>query len=59
MKSVMLMTRCMPAWIRAHSFLAAITGHLLASRNGGDKWDTIFNWLPSIYSVQAAIINQV
>ena len=31
-------------------------GHLLASRDGGDRWDVIFNWLPPIYSVETAIL---
>lgn len=33
-------------------------GQLLASRNSGDSWETIFNWLPPIYSVQAAVIER-
>jgi photosystem II stability/assembly factor-like uncharacterized protein len=33
-------------------------GQLLASRNGGDSWETIFNWLPPIYSVQAAVLDK-
>jgi len=32
-------------------------GQLLASRDGGDHWGTIFNWLPPIYSVEAAVVN--
>ena len=32
-------------------------GHLLASRDGGDRWDVIFNWLPPIYSVETAILD--
>ena len=31
-------------------------GQLLASRDAGDSWETIFNWLPPIYSVQAAVL---
>jgi len=37
-------------------YLGTQGGHLLASRNGGDSWETIFEWLPPIYSVQAATI---
>lgn len=28
-------------------------GHVLASRDAGDSWQTIFNWLPPVYSVEA------
>jgi len=31
-------------------------GQILASRDGGDRWDTIFNWLPAIYSLETAMI---
>ena len=32
-------------------------GQVLASRNGGDSWETIFNWLPPVYSVQATVLD--
>jgi photosystem II stability/assembly factor-like uncharacterized protein len=31
-------------------------GHILASRDGGDRWETIFNWLPPVYSLEIAIV---
>ena len=31
-------------------------GQLLASRNGGDSWDVLFNWLPPIYSLETAVV---
>jgi photosystem II stability/assembly factor-like uncharacterized protein len=31
-------------------------GQILASRNGGDRWDVIFNWLPPIYSLETALV---
>jgi photosystem II stability/assembly factor-like uncharacterized protein len=31
-------------------------GQILASRDGGDRWDTIFNWLPPVYSLETAIV---
>jgi photosystem II stability/assembly factor-like uncharacterized protein len=37
-------------------YLGTQGGQLMAGRNGGDKWETIFNWLPPIYSVQAAVL---
>ncbi len=32
-------------------------GQVLASRNGGDAWETIFNWLPPVYSLQTAVLD--
>ena len=31
-------------------------GQILSSRDGGDSWETIFNWLPPIYSLETAIV---
>jgi photosystem II stability/assembly factor-like uncharacterized protein len=31
-------------------------GHIVASRDGGDSWRTIFNWLPPIYSLEASVV---
>lgn len=31
-------------------------GQVLASRDGGDSWQTIFNWLPPIYSLETYIV---
>jgi hypothetical protein len=31
-------------------------GHVLASRDGGDRWEVLFNWLPPIYSLETALI---
>ena len=33
-------------------------GQILASRDGGDRWAVIFNWLPPIYSLEAAAVEQ-
>ena len=32
-------------------------GQLLASRDGGDHWEMVFNWLPPIYSVEAVVLD--
>ena len=32
-------------------------GQILASRDGGDRWAVIFNWLPPVYSVETATIS--
>jgi hypothetical protein len=29
-------------------------GQVLASRDQGDSWETIFNWLPPVYSLETA-----
>jgi len=34
-------------------YLGTQGGQILASRNAGDDWEVIFNWLPPIYSVEA------
>jgi photosystem II stability/assembly factor-like uncharacterized protein len=31
-------------------------GQILASRDGGDRWDVLFNWLPPVYSLETALI---
>lgn len=37
-------------------YLGTQGGQLLASRDTGDRWDVLFNWLPPVYSVQASIV---
>ena len=32
-------------------------GQLLASLDNGESWEVLFNWLPPIYSVEAAVID--
>lgn len=31
-------------------------GQLLASADGGDSWNVLFNWLPPIYSLETAVV---
>ena len=31
-------------------------GHILASRDGGDSWQVLFNWLPPVYSLETAVV---
>ena len=33
-------------------------GQILASRDGGDQWEVIFNWLPPIYSLETAVLDR-
>jgi photosystem II stability/assembly factor-like uncharacterized protein len=30
-------------------------GQILASRDGGDRWSVLFNWLPPIYSLETVV----
>ena len=30
-------------------------GQILASRDGGDHWDVLFNWLPPVYALETAV----
>jgi photosystem II stability/assembly factor-like uncharacterized protein len=30
-------------------------GQILASRDGGDRWDVLFNWLPPVYALETAV----
>jgi photosystem II stability/assembly factor-like uncharacterized protein len=31
-------------------------GQILASRDGGDSWNVILNWLPPVYSIETVIV---
>jgi len=33
-------------------------GQILASRDGGDNWEVLFNWLPPVYALETAIAPQ-
>jgi len=33
-------------------------GHILASRDAGDHWTLLFNWLQPVYSLQVAVIDR-
>jgi photosystem II stability/assembly factor-like uncharacterized protein len=37
-------------------YVGTNTGQVFASRDGGDSWELIADFLPSIYSVEAATI---
>ena len=39
-------------------YVGTAGGQLLASRDEGDHWELLFNWLPPIASVQAAIVER-
>ena len=39
-------------------YMGTSGGQLLASRDEGDHWELLFNWLPPIASVQAVVVGQ-
>ena len=39
-------------------YVGTAGGQLLASRDEGDHWELLFNWVPPIASVQAAIVER-
>ena len=55
--NVMRMALATDALDPAGVYLGTQGGQLLASRDEGDHWEVIFNWLPPIYSVEAAIVD--
>lgn len=32
-------------------------GQIVASRDGGDRWEMIFNWLPPVYSLETIVVD--
>jgi hypothetical protein len=38
-------------------YLGTQGGQIVVSRDAGDHWDLAFNWLPPIYSLEAAVID--
>ena len=40
-------------------YFGTLSGHLFASRSGGEAWELIAGFLPRILSVQAAVITHV
>jgi hypothetical protein len=40
-------------------YFGTSSGHLFASRDGGEAWELIAGFLPRILSVQAAVITHV
>jgi len=55
--NVMRMAMAADALDPAGVYVGTQGGQLLASRDAGDTWDVIFNWLPPIYSVETAIVD--
>jgi photosystem II stability/assembly factor-like uncharacterized protein len=56
--NVMRMAMAADALDPAGVYVGTQGGQLLASRDAGDRWEVIFNWLPPIYSVEAAIVDK-
>lgn len=38
-------------------YVGTQSGQILASRDGGDRWDVLFSWLPPVYSLETAAID--
>ena len=38
-------------------YIGTSTGQIFFSRDDGDRWEVLADWLPPIYSVSAGIIN--
>jgi photosystem II stability/assembly factor-like uncharacterized protein len=49
--NVMRMAMAVDGRTPAGVYVGTQGGHLVASRDGGDHWSVLFNWLPPIYSV--------
>ena len=54
--NVMRMAMTADAHESAGVYVGTQGGQILASVDGGDRWETIFNWLPPIYSLETAIV---
>ena len=54
--NVMRMAMTTDALEPAGVYVGTQGGHILASRDAGDRWDVIFNWLPPIYSLETAVL---
>ncbi len=47
---------CTDALADAAIYCGTQGGQVLIGREGGDRWETLFNWLPPVYSVQTMTI---
>jgi len=52
LRAAMAMDACDEAGI----YVGTQGGQLLASRDAGDHWETILNWLPPVFSIEAAVV---
>jgi photosystem II stability/assembly factor-like uncharacterized protein len=54
--NVMRMSMTTDALDSAGVYVGTQGGQVLASRDAGDRWDVIFNWLPPVYSLETALL---
>jgi photosystem II stability/assembly factor-like uncharacterized protein len=53
--NVMRMAMTVDSCESAGVYVGTQGGQILASRDGGDHWSVLFNWLPPIYSLETAV----
>jgi len=53
--NVMRMAMTVDTCESAGVYVGTQGGQILASRDGGDRWSVLFNWLPPIYSLETAV----
>lgn len=53
LRAAMATDRLEPAGV----YVGTEGGQLLASRDDGEHWELLFNWLPPIFSVQTALVD--
>jgi photosystem II stability/assembly factor-like uncharacterized protein len=53
--NVMRMAMTVDSYESAGVYVGTQGGQILASRDGGDRWSVLFNWLPPIYSLETAV----
>src|SRR5262249_38826099 len=54
--NVMRMAMAVDTLDPAGVYVGTQGGHIVASRDGGDSWETMFSWLPAVYSMETAVI---
>jgi photosystem II stability/assembly factor-like uncharacterized protein len=53
--NVMRMAMTVDTLESAGVYVGTQGGQILASRDGGDRWSVLFNWLPPIYSLETVV----
>lgn len=48
---------CTDSFDHAAVYCGTQGGQVLIGRDGGDRWETLFGWLPPVYSVQAIVLD--
>ena len=56
--NVMRMAMALDSEKSAGVYVGTQGGQIMASRDGGDHWALIFNWLPPVYSLEAVTVKE-